>query len=78
MTDVAAAVMDYGSADVQAFRPDLPVLFVRACLRAGDEDAAVAWLASIPPRHRPSSLATDLDFEALRDRADFRALFEPR
>ncbi|HUG41113.1 MAG TPA: tetratricopeptide repeat protein, partial [Longimicrobiales bacterium] len=50
----------------------------RACLRAGDEDAAVAWLASIPPRHRPSSLATDPDFEALRDRADFRALFEPR
>lgn len=50
----------------------------RACLGAGDEDAAIAWLESIPARFRPASLATDPAFEPLRDRPDFQALLPPR
>ena len=49
----------------------------RSCAGAGNAEAAIAWLASIPPRFRPASLATDPAFEPLQDRADFRALFRP-
>jgi hypothetical protein len=56
---------------------DLGVPAARACAQKGDADAAVAWLASIPPRFRPQ-LATDPAFASLRSRADFRALFPPR
>ena len=55
---------------------DLGLPAARACLQKGDPDAAIAWLRSIPPRYLPSSTAEDPSFAALRDRADFRALFE--
>jgi len=55
---------------------DLGLPAARACLQKGDPDAAIAWLRSIPPRSLPSSTAEDPAFAALRDRADFRALFE--
>jgi dienelactone hydrolase len=55
---------------------DLGLPAARACLQKGDPDAAIAWLRSIPARYLPASTAQDPAFAALRDRADFRALFE--
>jgi hypothetical protein len=55
---------------------DLGLPAARACLQKGDPDAAIAWLRSIPPRYLASSTAEDPTFAALRDRPDFRALFE--
>ncbi len=57
---------------------DLGLPAARACLLKGDSDAAVAWLASIPARFRPAQLRDDPAFAPLRERADFKALFEPR
>jgi tetratricopeptide (TPR) repeat protein len=57
---------------------DLGLPAARACLQKGDPDAAIAWLRSIPPQYLPPSLAEDPAFAALKDRADFRALFERR
>jgi hypothetical protein len=57
---------------------DLGLPAARACLQKGDPEAAVAWLRSIPPRFLPPSIVQDPAFAALRDRADFRALFERR
>jgi dienelactone hydrolase len=57
---------------------DLGIPAARACARKGDADAAVAWLASIPPRFRPAELSADPAFASLRSRPDFRALFPPR
>lgn len=57
---------------------DLGLPAARACLQKGDPDAAIAWLRSIPPQFLPGSTAEDPAFAALRDRADFRALFERR
>jgi hypothetical protein len=54
---------------------DLGVPAARACAQKGDADAAVAWLASIPPRFRPAELEGDPAFASLRSRPDFRALF---
>jgi len=55
---------------------DLGLPAAAACLQKGDPDAAIAWLRSIPARYLPPSTAEDPSFAALRDRADFRALFE--
>lgn len=55
---------------------DLGLPAARACLQKGDPDAAIAWLRSIPPRYLPPSVGEDPAFAALRDRQDFRALFE--
>jgi dienelactone hydrolase len=57
---------------------DLGVPAARACLQKGDADAAIAWLQSIPARFRPAELQKDPIFAPLRDRAEFRALFENR
>ena len=54
---------------------DLGVPASRACAQAGNADAAIGWLASIPARFRPTELASDPAFERLRGRRDFRALF---
>src|SRR5689334_13178380 len=54
---------------------DLGIPASRACAQAGKSDAAVAWIASIPPQFRPSDLASDPAFASLQARADFRALF---
>ncbi len=55
---------------------DLGLPAARACLAKGDPDAAIAWLRSIPPQFLPPSVGEEPSFAALRDRADFRALFE--
>ena len=57
---------------------DLGVPAARACMQKGDAEAAIAWLQSIPARFRPMSLATDPVFVPIKDRADFKALFESR
>jgi hypothetical protein len=57
---------------------DLGLPAARACLQKGDADTAIAWLRSIPPRFLPASVGEDPSFAALRDRSDFRALFERR
>jgi ribosomal protein S18 acetylase RimI-like enzyme len=57
---------------------DLGLPAARACLEKGDPDAAMAWLKSIPPQYLPASTGEDPAFAALRNRADFRALFERR
>jgi hypothetical protein len=57
---------------------DLGLPAARACLQKGDPEAAVAWLRSIPAQYLPASTADDPAFAPLRDRADFRALFERR
>jgi len=54
---------------------DLGLPAAEACLKKGDPEAAIAWLRSIPPQFRPASLQNDPAFAALRDRADFQALF---
>jgi dienelactone hydrolase len=57
---------------------DLGVPAARACMQKGDADAAIAWLQSIPARFRPASLANDPIFAPIKDRAEFKALFEGR
>jgi predicted Zn-dependent protease len=57
---------------------DLGLPAARACLQKGDPDAAIAWLKSIPPQYLPASTMEEPAFAALRNRADFRALFERR
>jgi dienelactone hydrolase len=57
---------------------DLGVPASRACAHAGMSDAAVAWIASIPPQFRPLSLGSDPAFASMQDRPDFRALFPRR
>ena len=57
---------------------DLGVPASRACAQAGNADAAIAWIASIPERFRPPALVSDPAFAAIQTRSDFRALFSPR
>jgi Tetratricopeptide repeat len=57
---------------------DLGLPAARACMQKGDAEAAIAWLRSIPQRFLPADVANDPVFAPLRDRPDFRALFEPR
>ena len=56
---------------------DLGLPAARACMLKGDSSAAIAWLQTIPKRFLPSSIQQDSIFAGLRDRADFRALFQP-
>ena len=56
---------------------DLGLPAARACLLKGDSAAAVAWLQTIPKRFLPASIQQDSAFAPLRNRADFRALFQP-
>lgn len=57
---------------------DLGLPAARACLAKGDPAAAVAWLKTIPPQFLPASVQQDPAFAALKDRADFQALFTRR
>jgi dienelactone hydrolase len=57
---------------------DLGIPAARACMQKGDADAAIAWLQSIPMRFRPMELADDPIFAPIKDRAEFKALFEGR
>jgi hypothetical protein len=54
---------------------DLGLPAAEACLLKGDPAAAVGWLSTIPPQFLPPSTAQDPRFAALKDRADFQALF---
>lgn len=54
---------------------DLGVPASRACAQAGNAEAAVAWIASIPPQFRPSTMANDPALTSIHSRPDFRALF---
>jgi hypothetical protein len=56
---------------------DLGLPAARACLQAGDQEAAVRWLKAIPSRFLPRSIESDSMFAPLRARPDFRALFAP-
>jgi hypothetical protein len=57
---------------------DLGLPAARACMQKGDADTAIAWLRSIPQRFLPTSVQSDPIFAAVQNRADFRALFQPR
>jgi dienelactone hydrolase len=57
---------------------DLGLPAARSCMQKGDADAAIAWLRSIPQRFLPTDVAKEPVFAPLQERADFRALFEPR
>jgi hypothetical protein len=57
---------------------DLGLPAARACLLKRDQDAAIAWLRSIPSRFLPAALEKDPGFTLLQNCADFRALFVPR
>jgi hypothetical protein len=57
---------------------DLGVPAARACMQKGDGAAAIAWLESIPPRFRPRSLENDPIFTPVRERPEFKALFQSR
>ena len=57
---------------------DLGIPAARACMQKGDADAAIAWLQGIPARFRPMELANDPIFAPIKDRAEFKALFEGR
>jgi dienelactone hydrolase len=48
----------------------------KACLGKGDPAAAVEWLSTIPARFLPPQTREDPAFAALKDRPDFKALFE--
>jgi dienelactone hydrolase len=61
-------------ADLGARDRGLPA--AEACLKKGDAEAAIGWLKSIPPQFRPASIQGDPAFAALRERAEFKALFE--
>jgi hypothetical protein len=57
---------------------DLGLPAARACAQKGDGDAAIAWLTSIPPQFLPGSVAEEAVFAALKNRADFQAIFARR
>jgi catechol 2,3-dioxygenase-like lactoylglutathione lyase family enzyme len=57
-------------------RRDLGLPAAEACLRNGDEDAAIAWLRTIPKQFLPASVQNDPVFAPLRNRPEFRALFD--
>ena len=56
---------------------DLGIPGALACAQKGDPDAAIAFLKTIPKQYLPSSTQNEPAFAALRERADFRALFQP-
>jgi dienelactone hydrolase len=57
---------------------DLGLPAARACMQKGDPDAAIAWLRSIPVRFLPPAVASEAVFASIKERADFKAVFQPR
>jgi predicted Zn-dependent protease len=75
----AAACAEFENLKGKRLGPrDLGVPAARACMQKGDGAAAIAWLESIPPRFRPRSLENDPIFAPIRDRPEFKALFQTR
>jgi dienelactone hydrolase len=56
---------------------DLGLPTSRACAQNGDLDMAIAWLQSIPKRFLPPDVQNEPAYASLRERPDFRALFQP-
>jgi dienelactone hydrolase len=56
---------------------DLGLPAAKACALDHDPEAAIAWLKTIPSQFLPAAIQSDADFAALRDRADFQAMFIP-
>jgi dienelactone hydrolase len=54
---------------------DLGLPAAKACALDHDPEAAMAWLKTIPPQFLPASVQSDAAFAALKNRADFQALF---
>jgi len=54
---------------------DLGLPAAKACALDRDPEAAMVWLKTIPPQFLPASVQSDAAFAALKDRADFQALF---
>lgn len=54
---------------------DLGLPAARACALDHDPEAAIVWLKTIPPQFLPASIQSDPDFAPLKDRPDFRAMF---
>lgn len=55
---------------------DLGLPAAAACLQNGDPEGAMAWLESIPKPYLPVRVKDDPTFAPLKERADFKALFE--
>ena len=55
---------------------DLGLSAASACLQKGDADLALAWLSSIPKQYLPARVKDEPVFAPLRERPEFKALFE--
>ena len=55
---------------------DLALPAARACLQKGDANLALAWLSSIPKQFLPARVKDEPVFAALRERPEFKALFD--
>ena len=55
---------------------DLGLPAARACALDHDPEAAMAWLRGIPRQFLPAAVQSDPGFLSLKDRKDFRALFQ--
>ena len=55
---------------------DLGLSAARACLQKGDTTLALAWLSSIPKQYLPARVKDEPVFAPLRDRPEFKALFD--
>ena len=55
---------------------DLGLPAARACLQKGDVNLALAWLASIPKQYLPVRVKDEPVFAPLRERPEFKALFD--
>jgi dienelactone hydrolase len=57
---------------------DLGLPAARACVQAGEHDAAIAWLSGIPARFLPAAVRTEAVFTPIQNRPDFIAVFQRR
>jgi len=55
---------------------DLGLPAAVAAARDNDPEGVVAWLNTIPARFLPPAVKNEPAFAALKDRADFQAVFE--
>ena len=75
----AAACAEFGKLrDKGLGARDLGLPAARACLQSGDAAGAIGWLRSIPLRFLPPEIQHEPVFAPIRDRADFKAVFQTR